>query len=341
MHMNFQHFRILFLLIFSSIIVFGCSDNNADESQETVPLLPYDAANHIYGSFGIWGQDRWEVVIDPSTGQLDKITETSELFGGFSGSLGTQELTSFERNERIFIPTANDSVLILQNLESFESTTIELTDLSKGKTVIFPQIIRFGKDQNEIYLLDTDKSLWKINLENKEVTIVHIGIPAANQNTIVNFFYIESTGNFLCILNGNSENDEIVIFNPEAPNSTMFEATTSISTGFGFVQHPIDKNKIYYVQQPDDSIGFRLMRIQVDEDKISVSQLSSTDLKIDNLSYYLQTIHSTNNTYILRGGSTSFDSPSNTLYSVNLNTGILVNEIELKEVGHILKLAGE
>jgi len=338
---NYQYLRILSLITIFSLLIVGCSHENEIDPEEVESILPYDSSKHIYGVFGVNNGDKWEVVIDPVTGKLDRIPETKEIFGGVSGYIGSKDLTSFDRNERIYIPTADDTKLILQNLDNFEITTIDLTDMSLNKTVVFPKLIRFGKDQNEIYLLDTDDSLWKIDLDSQVVTRVHDRIPVSDNKAIFNFFYIESTGNFLCNIKGDGENDKLIIFNPQAPNSSAFITTNYIASGFGFVQHPIDRDKFYYIQRLSNNKGYRLMYVEVVEDQIFVSQKSVADLPIENLSTYLQTIHSATNTYILRAGSNNIDSPSNNLYSINLNTGVLVNEVDLKEVGFISKLAGE
>jgi hypothetical protein len=115
----------------------------------------------------------------------------------------------------------------------------------------------------------------------------------------------------------------------------------TVARGFGFIQHPDEKNNVYFIQNTQENIGFRLMKIQMNGNEVNVSEISSADLAINNLSPLLQTIHTTRNTYILRGGSSSIETPSNTLYSIDLNNGDLLHEVEIEETGFLLKLAGE
>ena len=145
--------------------------------------------------------------------------------------------------------------------------------------------------------------------------------------------------------NNNAVNDytgeNLFLFNPELPDSTAVISTTAISRGFGFVQHPVEKDNIYFIQATQDNKGFRLMKIEMNGDGINVSEISTTDLLINNMSLYLQTIHTASNTYILRGGSNSIETPSNTLYTIDLNNGNLMCEVEIEETGFLLKLAIE
>ncbi len=83
------------------------------------------------------------------------------------------------------------------------------------------------------------------------------------------------------------------------------------------------------------------MKIEMATSGIEVTEVSQTDLPIDNLAVYLQTIHTASNTYIIRSGPATLDNPSNTLYSIDLNTGELLRGVALPDAGFLLKLAGE
>ncbi len=109
---------------------------------------------------------------------------------------------------------------------------------------------------------------------------------------------------------------------------------------FGFVKHP-DTDLIYCLTLPMEGQGFRLMELHVHDSGLSIQQKSVNDLMIDNLSSYLQTIHTASNSYICWGGSSYFDNPENYIYSINLNTGELTGEIYLENYGLMTNLEGE
>ncbi|MFK7810572.1 MAG: hypothetical protein AB8F74_22385 [Saprospiraceae bacterium] len=342
----FDNFKTLAFLFMTGLLLVGCSsDDDMPPTGEGESILPYNSSDHVYGTLAVRDVGTWEIVIDPSTGAHNKVSETETPFEGTSARIGGLELTSFERNERLFVSRSDDSKLKVQDLETFNITEIDLTDTSLNKTVSFPQLLQFGSDQNELYLMDTDYSLWKINLESKMVNKIYDRIPVSNGTYISNLFYVASTGHFLGMTNTDAINDyrgdNLFLFDTALPDSTSIISTKSISKGFGFVQHPIDKNNIYFIQTSQDDKGFRLMKIAINGNELDVSEISTTDLSIDNLSPYLQTIHTASNTYILRGGSNDIEAPTNTLYSININTGELIHEVEIEETGFLLNLAGE
>lgn len=339
MRKYFQCIRVMGFLFITSLYLVGCADDDVAEV-----VLPYNSSEHIYGTFGYWDDGFWEVVIDPATGGLSKIIRSEETFPGRSPRTGAFELTSFKRNERIY-SSPNSSTLKVQNLETLNITDIVLRDNSLDQMVIYPQLLRFGADQNEVYLMDTDNSIWKIDINSQVVRKVHDGIPIAEGTYITDLFYIASTGHFLVMTNNTAANaytaDNIFLFNPVLPDAVAMISATAIASGFGFAQHPDEPYTIYFIQQPQDDKGFRLMKISMTVVGVNVSEISRSDLPIDNLSVYLQTIHTASNTYIIRSGSGSIERPSNTLYSIDLSKGDLVREVEIREAGILLKLAGE
>ena len=82
------------------------------------------------------------------------------------------------------------------------------------------------------------------------------------------------------------------------------------------------------------------MNAEIDQNNINILEVSKTDLSINDLSPYVQTIHQGSNSYIIRAGSSNLDAPLNILYSINLTTGELVNEVLIEQTDMVLKIAG-
>lgn len=152
---NFNY-RTPFLFIGVVLIVslIGCKDDNL-----IADLLPYDSSSHVYGTFDFKNNSRWEVVIDPRTGQFDTIPGTRRSGSGFSLPIGVTDVTAFNENKRIFIDFTDKQNLIIQDLETSDYSMLQLRDSSLNKSVINPQRLRFGADDNEFNL--SEKSLFK------------------------------------------------------------------------------------------------------------------------------------------------------------------------------------
>lgn len=342
---NSSMLLIFVMALYCSCILSGCDDDDLNPNNG-VAILPYDGTKHIYGAISIIGDGMWEVVIDPVTGQFSKIEETEEVAAGIDFPIGTKSLTAFERNKRIFIPFNGSNSLRIQDLATFETVDIELRDSTLEESMTFPQIIRFGANEQEVFITDSDNSLWKIDLEDESVTKVYNRVPIATDCGIKNFFFVPITNQFLMLTNtGNVINDysveELFLLDPTQPDAEAVVNDLAIVKGFGFVQSPTDKSSFYYIKLAEGDEGFRLMRAQLTGENISTTQLSTTDLAIDNLSSFLQTIQTATNAYILRGGSSSIEMPNNTLYTIDLDSGELINEVDLENSGILLKLAGE
>jgi hypothetical protein len=85
----------------------------------------------------------------------------------------------------------------------------------------------------------------------------------------------------------------------------------------------------------------RLMELNLSGGQFQVMSKSTSDLAIDNLSGYLQTIHSATDSYICRGGSSSGEMPIKIFYKIDLTTGELVNEVTLTDAGLLISLSAE
>ena len=326
------------IVLFLVISIFSCKkDKDAIPGNPT--SLTYNSAAHIYGTGILENIGRYEYIIDPATGQFDTLSGTMTTGGGFNFPIGPTKLTSFDNNQRIFISPAIDHHLILQDLTTFQYDTVEIRVDNPTDIVIFPQFIFFGSNENELYLVDTDESLWMINTENGEVERVFETLDASNEFQILNIFYIESIDVFLLATkpNGGGGTMNLMLMDRSTLDVTY---ETTVSESFGFVQHP-DEDKIYCLLIPDGDKKFRLMEISIFTDLIVFNQKSASDLAIDELSPNLQTIHTATNSYICRGGSNAIEAPTNTLYMIDLGTGELKSGVELTDSGLILNLAGE
>lgn len=333
--------QILILSLVAVSVLLGC---HLDDDQ-AVSILPYNSQEHVYGTMSIDNgnaTNKWEVVIDPRTGNVDTIPGTRVFGGGISFPLGTKNLNDFGNNRRIYIDIQRD--LIIQDLETFATTIIELKDEGINRYVLNPQYLRFGSSTDELYLIDTDRSVWQIDLLAAENSVqkTELVLPLASGAYLSHFFYLADANEYVYTTNTSATNagtiNELVLYDPE---QDMIIETQTIDESFGLVQHPDDENAFYFLQLPNGDEGFRLMALTVNGSALQLEQRSSADLPIDELSIYMQTIHTASHTYICRGGPSQFDMPTNTLYGIDLDSGELITQANLKIEGLLRKLAGE
>jgi len=344
----YSPFTFLGFVFIIGLSALGCQPDEPEPEVEAESILPYDSSKHIYATFALPDAGKqWEIVIDPNSGKFDKIPETESQFAGITFPIGTKELTDFRGKNRLFIPIEDDSKLIVESLEDFTSVDIKLTDTALNKTIVFPQLMKFGKDENEVFIIDSDKSLWKVDLNDEFVLKIHDKIPVSSDTYIANFFYIESTDKFVICTNNNAVNDargdNLQFFDPKKPDSLALTGSTSIPFGLGFVRHPIFRNTINYLNvSVDGTEPEKLMKVMVGSESFNISDVLIPELTFKRMSTTLQTINSSLNSYITLGsGGSNNTGPINTLYSIDLDSGEVIGEVELEEAGTILKLAGE
>ena len=328
------------MVFFAIVLLVGC--NTDDDQLDFSSLLPYNPDKHLYGTIqfpvgNTW--EAWEVVIDPSSGRLDTLAGTKVSGGSFSYPVGTKNLTAFGRNQRIYLDI--EERLVVQDLETGEKTMIELRDAGTSESVIFPQYLRFGTNEDELFLIDTDKTVWSIDLLSETVEKTSTRLPVPEGGNLSNVFYLPVLDHFLFSSNSTAFNagtvTDLLLY--DLSTGTITNSMT-IPESFGLAQDA-GGDGFYFLQIPGEDTGFRLMEFRINAGQMELIQLSDADLPIDELSLYAQTIHTATNSYICRGGSNSIEMPSNTLYSIDLDSGNLTDEVVLEEDGILLKLVGE
>lgn len=338
--MNFQSFSLpqFFIFIFLFITVL-CSCKNDDAALPE--LCSYDSSVHIFGTTQMNQFNNAydvEIYIDPNTGQFDTIPGTSVPSGGFSFPLGPNRLVSFEHNKR-FHTDGNE--LTIQDLSTSKYSIIELRDTAIGQSVIFPQATFFGNDNNQIFILDTDDSIWEVNLLNNKVEKIIEDINNDNDAYVSTILYLKDSNDFLFGINRTAVNantvTELYLYDTDIDTVS---ASLIIDESFGFVQVP-QQDQAYFIKRSNGQEGFRLGEVKVLGGEIFTNLKSTSDLAIDQLSPYLQTIHTASNSYICRGGSTSIENPTSFLYKIDITSGELISEVELEDVGTMLGLASE
>ncbi len=341
--MDFNKSILYFL--FLSILTFSAC-NSDDEGlggvggDEEMTRLPYDATKHIYGTSYFINDNEWEMIFDPITGQIDSIPGTMNPAGVISIPSGPTKITSFSRNQRIYIDPSSNQKLTVQDLGTLEYNMIDLKDDDVGAAMIFPQAICFGFNENELFVLDTDKSIWKVNLLTTKVNKVFTSTSGLDFGNVVNFVLSKPGDDFVIIANESIEKESVSKIYLVDANSFELHDEKTIERSFGFVKHP-SQQKIFFMNVPTEETGFRLMELDLNNETLIIKAKSNEDLAIDNLSPNLQTIHTQSNTYIVRAGSASIDEEENKLISISLDTGVLINEVEIDNAGIILKIAGE
>lgn len=335
--MNMKSFSIPQLIIFLFItVLWSCKDDDA-----LPELCSYDSSVHIYGTTQLTRFNNFydvEIYIDPNTGQFDSIPGTSIRSGGFSFPIGPNRLVSFDHNKRFH---TEQNELTIQDLSTLEYSIIELKDTAIGASVIFPQYTFFGNDENQIFILDTDDSVWEVNLQNNQVKRIIEDLNDDNEAYISTIFYLKDSGDFLFGMNRTATNSarvtELYLYNNDLDSIT---ASLLIDEAFGFVQVPKQDN-VYFLKNANGQEGFRLGEAKVLGGEIFTNMKSTSDLAINQLSGYLQTIHTATNSYICKGGNSSIENPTSFLYKIDLTTGELISEVELVDVGIMLGLASE
>lgn len=329
--------------LFLIISFISCNQNDDMVEEEPLSPLVYDPLEHIYGKYQIFGVGEWEAIIDPISGQHDSIPGTKRIAGGFSYPIGTKQLVSFENNQRIFLGSNNQKLLI-QNFSTLDYLSIDVKDLNTNRTLINPSHIFFGKTEDQIFILDNDKSLWKVDIQTNLVEIEFENIVPDNDVNVTNIFYLKDSDDFLFTTNNS---DFGVSSDPSATELMLYDNdvdsiihTKTIQRGFGFVRFP-KEDQFFYLTYPSGQVGFKLMNVKVSGSELEITTKSTSKLAIDSLSGYLQTIHSATNKYICRGGSNLIEAPTNILYSIDLTTGELTNEATLTDSGIMSNLASE
>ncbi len=329
----------IFLLL---ILVLAVSCKKDDADMEPAPPTSYDASSHVYATMIEIREGTWETIIDLETGKFSRIEETKSPGSSIEGTAGTTELIDFINNRRIYKDPANGTGhIVVQDLETFESTTIDLFDSDTGKYLTLFGHFYFGPGNEVLYGLTSFYDVYKVDLETKEVKLI-VNLRTENIKQIQNFIYLQDFNQFLTIGNSEEEEDSYAysLFDIES-QSVLAEDT--MPKLFGFVKHP-SNNRIYALTYPTDDHKFRLMEISVSgASGLQMRQKSSSDLAIDELSTNVQTIHTATNSYICRGGSTAFEGegPKNTLYSIDLNTGNLKSQVFLEDYKNMLGINGE
>ena len=320
----------------------ACSDDEAGPLDSCEDISDYNANDHIYATILLDDLEEWEIIINPLTAEMDFVEGTNMQGGSLSSPVGARNLTAFSRNQRIFVDEVPKNQLVIQDLETLVYTDFELRDTSAALSPINLQFMRFGANETEVYLIDTDYSIWKVDLDNQITEKIIDRIPLEAGIYISDFFYEKNSGNFLLTTNSIAINSgtttNLVLFDPASEEIIQEK---DIQEVFGLVFHA-QSNALFCLQAPNSSEGFRLMKIQTDGlTSINVSQISETDLAIDELSLYAQTIHTTSNSYVCRGGPNTIGNLVNNIYSIDLSSGLFKSSEELCKTGTILKLAGE
>lgn len=322
-----------YFLLLITIFNFSSCNKEAEIESKKAPEV-YNPTSCIYGSMTDYYNNIWETIIDLETGKFTKISGMTRDREPLALPLGVRKLTDFTGNKSIFL-SEQGKVLVAQDLETFEKTTINLNEQHSINRLMH---LNFGDNNNEIYGLDY-RTIYLINIINQTVEI--IGDIPFDIGDINDFIYLKKQSNFVIFSHKSSDNtplDNLIsVYDPVTLEMTQQQA---ISSFFGFIKDPNSDN-LFCLSTPKENKGFRLTKIQITDAWISIQQQSSTDLDIDKLSYYIQTIHTATNSYICKGGSTSFDTPQTYLYSIDLHTGELTNETFLEECEAMLDIKGE
>ncbi len=326
----------LFLIL---IVAVSCKKDDAD--MDPAPPTSYDASSHVYATMIEVREGTWETIIDLETGKFRRIEETKSPGSSIEGTAGTTEMIDFINNRRIYKDPANGTGhIVVQDLETFESTTIDLFDSDTGRYLTLFGDFYFGPDNEYIYGLTSAYDAYKVDLDTKEVKLIK-SLRTENIKQVQRFIYLQDRDQFLTIGNSQDVEDSYAYSLYDIESQSVL-AEDIMPRLFGFAVHP-NNDQIYALTYPTDDRKFRMVEITVNDNGLQIRQKSSSDLAIDELSTKVQTIHTATNSYICRGGSTAFEGegPENTLYSIDLNTGNLKSQVFLEDYKNMLGINGE
>lgn len=336
--MSVKNISLLSLIIILSIA--SCKNNDEVEiSCEPLKPSTYNKTNHVYATMLDFNNSQgWETIIDLETGLFDTIAGSGLMQFGINGSLGTRNLTDFDGEKKIYIN--HDNILVIQDLTTFDSMHIDLINPISGSKIVFPQHLNFGGSNNIVYLLSAYNEIFSVNLTSQEISLVKD--ISVDQSQFSDFIYLKESNDFVFFgqknFGGGNVEYRVSLFDSDTDEILY---TDSLPHFFGFVKHP-ENDDIFALTIPSADKGFRLMKLQVMENEVNILQLSSSDLAIDELSPYIQTIHTETNSYICRGGTAFIDQPnSNRLYSISLVNGTVTKEVELEGYKTMSGLQGE
>jgi len=329
---------LLLSLIFL-LLVTACEKEESSLPNQPLSFNDYDPARHLFSkaSYSEQTYQTWETIIDIVTGDYDTIPGTKTQGGTIEFPIGSGDLTDFEGKRRIF-RTLNGGNLLIQNLENLDQQTINLIELSNGERAsLLPKKLTLGATNNIVYGWSNDDSIFRIDLSAGTVDYVVKQMNLPNfQNDY--FLYLKDQHQ-LVIIGKNNQLDRKVLYIFDL-DTEIISLEIDISESFGFVAHP-DGTKFYGLTIPIDDVGFRLMKFSILDNQLNERMVSSDKLPIDNMSPSLQTIHTGTNAYICKGGSSDIENPTTILYSIDLNTGELKNEVQVHGNNMTLKLRAE
>jgi hypothetical protein len=332
--------RFFLLITLFSFCFLAC---DKDENPITDTTFEYDSQKHVYGtlmSANDLGWENQEVIIDIESGELSIIEGTTKAGGGIDFPNGTKDLTDFEQKRRIFKDLATNN-MVVQDLETGEKEIIELND-SDGISIGSANYFVFGDDNNTVYVLTSVADIWSVDLSTKSIELIQDQVSLdLNNYQIEDFRYHRGSQKLLIFgkRSNSSTSDAYAVFTFDVVSKTV-ELQHSLPALFGYQVHP-DGERIFGLTLPSDDEGFRLTEILFSNGSFDTKKISNEDLAIDQLSPYIQTIHTASNSYVCRGGSNSIEMPETILYQIDLTTGELLGEATLAKVGHLLKLEGE
>ncbi|MFK8005267.1 MAG: hypothetical protein AB8H03_02810 [Saprospiraceae bacterium] len=328
------------ICLFSFVIILSITSCKDDDP---VPVFckpsSYNKASHVYATmFDDNVFQNWETIIDLETGLFDTIAGSGQVWPGLDLPIGTRNLTDFAAKKRIYINLGN--ILVIQDLTTFDSTHINLNNQNVGGSIDYPQHLNFGENKNIIYFID-GLDIFSVNLTSKEIFLIKENL-SIDQSQFSDFIYLEESNDFVFLGQKNfSSGDSEYRISRYNMDTDEILYTDSIPHLFGFVKY-LDNDDIFALTVPSPTQGFRLTRLQAMEGGVNISQLSLSDLALDELSPYLQTIHTATNSYVCRGGTTNLNQTNpNRLYSINLVNGTVTNEVEIEGYKTMIGLQGE
>ena len=140
------------LILFSMFLLF----NSCKGDDPVLPPSSYDPAKTIYGTRTLDRTENTECIIDIETGQFTVIPQTVEQNANLNPPFGTKQLTDFAGNKRIYVDGVNQN-LIVQDLSTFESTSIEVIDPETNIKNTAIKFLNFGATKNEIFALSAQR----------------------------------------------------------------------------------------------------------------------------------------------------------------------------------------
>jgi hypothetical protein len=314
---------LLFLLLFT-----GSSCGLLDD--EPSYKFDYEPGEDVLITVSDRNEGHFLATLDVKRGRVG-VNENMEFAGALSYPLGRKTLVDFGQERCIYFDD-NTREIVVQEFDGKVEGRVSLTanpDLSNH----FITHLTFGDDRETVYAAISPGGIVKLDLKQGfyvEVVTADLLLEGAQLQDLL---YHPGSNSLVYKGTKSGPNDEVehYAFQFSLSEGTL-KSMVQVDPVFGLRAHPVS-GRIYGLTWPGSDKGFRLVELMTG-DQLSLREISSGDLSIDDLSADINVISSLNDEYFIVGGFFSVENDSeNVLHRIDLSTGEHKGSVDIRSGG--------